>query len=70
MLGVNTSLETEKEHNDRSSGISIHIFERARLDNRILLTTSKNLLKRSNCPPSYLVSPKYLEVSCNIYVYT
>lgn len=37
------------------------IFDRARSEQRVILTTSKGMRERSNCPPSYLVSPNDLE---------
>lgn len=36
-------------------------FQRARSEKRVILTTSKGLLQRSTCPPSYFVKPGKLE---------
>ena len=60
ILGVDAALETAEEekertaHNDPSS-----LFRRCRTERRTLLTTSKNLLLRKDCPPgAYLIHPK------------
>ena len=55
ILGINTAMEKTPDYRV--------LFNRARNEGRILLTASKNLRGRSNCPRSTLVNTRNLEDS-------
>ncbi|KAL7530412.1 hypothetical protein ACHAXR_003484, partial [Thalassiosira sp. AJA248-18] len=59
ILGIDATLETAEEENERTSGGKIALFDHCRNEQRTLLTTSYKLLLRQNCPPgAYLLDPK------------
>ena len=56
ILGIDAALETKAEEKVRTSGGQIALFDRCRAEQRTLLTTSKNILLRKDCPPgAYLI---------------
>ena len=63
-MGKDTALETEEETISRTKKNNFVIFDRAVEEQRLLLTTSKRLLERSNCPlHTAFVNPQKLEPS-------
>ena len=59
ILGVDAALETQEEEKERTKSNNPTLFRRCRSERRTLLTTSKNLLLRKDCPPgAYLIDPK------------
>jgi len=59
ILGVDAALETAEEEKERTAHNDPSLFRRCRTERRTLLTTSKNLLLRKDCPPgAYLIDPK------------
>jgi len=61
ILGQDAALETADEERLRTGEGEMVLFERCRRERRILITTSKTLLKRKDCPPgAYLVNPSTL----------
>ena len=59
ILGVDATLETLEEEKERTSGGRIALFDHCKDEQRTLITTSKNLLLRKDCPPgAYLIDPK------------
>lgn len=57
VLGMNVALESKESQNARQSRKSdfAELFQHAKDQRRIILTTSKQMLERSNCPQAYLV---------------
>lgn len=56
LLGINTALEDTESQELRAARNDCNaLFHRARIEQRILLTTSKSMLKRNNCPETYFV---------------
>jgi mRNA deadenylase 3'-5' endonuclease subunit Ccr4/uncharacterized protein with PIN domain len=61
ILGIDAALETDEEEIQRTKRNNIVVFERCRNEKRTLITTSKQLLLRKDCPPgTYLVNTKSL----------
>jgi mRNA deadenylase 3'-5' endonuclease subunit Ccr4/uncharacterized protein with PIN domain len=61
ILGIDAALETDEEEIQRTKHSNIVLFERCRNEKRTLITTSKQLLVRKDCPPgTYLVNTKSL----------
>lgn len=61
ILGIDAALETEEEEIQRTKHNNIVLFERCRNEKRTLITTSKQLLIRKDCPAgTYLVNTKSL----------
>ena len=58
-----TTDRTTSKINKKHKQTYDHIFNRARDENRVILTTSKTMRERSMCPPSFFVSTKNLEAS-------
>jgi len=59
ILGVDAALETQGEEKERTANKNPVLFGRCRSERRTLLTTSKTLLLRKDCPPgAYLIDPK------------
>ena len=59
ILGIDAALETQEEEKERTKNNTPTLFQRCRSERRTLLTTSKNLLLRKDCPPgAYLIDPK------------
>jgi len=53
---VDTALEADEEHAQRSAGNMQPLFDRCRREDRVLLTTSKLLTQRRRCPDNFVVS--------------
>eukprot|EP01041_Mallomonas_annulata_P005919 gene5919-11947_t len=63
ILGVDTALETSEEHEKRSAGDMNPLFDRCRTEGRVLLTTSKSVTHRRQCPESSIISVKNFQNS-------
>jgi len=69
VLGINIVMDSwnkcDGEQNQYTSSMkssSINaFFQRARDEQRVILTSSKSLRERAACPPSYFISPSNLE---------
>jgi len=58
ILGLDAELETDEQEKARTSRKEMILFEKCKKEKRILITTSKTLLQRKECPAgTYLVSP-------------
>lgn len=62
MLGFSTALEVINTEYDKDERIR-SLFNRARSDDMILLTSSKGMLERANCPRSFYIDSSNLEKS-------
>lgn len=62
LLGVDAALE-DKHSQDRRSDCNdfSQLFEKARRERRIIVTTSKGMQKRASCPETFLVNPSKSE---------
>ncbi|GKY96984.1 hypothetical protein MPSEU_000657300 [Mayamaea pseudoterrestris] len=61
ILGQDAALETDVEERLRTQQAVYSIFDRCREERRTLVTTSRRMLSRRDCPPgAYCLSPKLL----------
>ena len=62
ILGQDTAIESESDEQERTqSGICSKLFDRARREHRVLVTTSVRLLERRDCPAgTYCLHPSSL----------
>lgn len=67
ILGLDAGLEMEEEERLRTKEGKMVIFDRCRLEHRVLITTSNKLVARKDCPPgTYLINPRSLALNLEV----